>query len=408
MRVKYWTVLPHVFLALAFGAWGTSWAQLPAAKVMSVAGVVKVVDAQGRERTLERGAEVRSGDKIITADGALVQMRLNDGGYLSVRSGTEMVIDRFVYDEKNAANSNFLVSLVRGGFRSITGLIGKTNPDAYQIRTGTATVGIRGTDHEPMFIPKGMPSIPSQPEPGFYDKVNEGETFIRNGNGLLTLKRGQVGFAPVVPDKAPLVLQKIPDFYKIEVKTDARDPKESVGDANRKAVNPDGMLRPSLAARREAIKTDATLDISSPVLTSPVLRAGAISTLDTSALVIPGDKTLATSSATIASPAATTLTPLSATVLSPAATLTSPSTTLVAPIATTTLIAPAASTLVAPTTMLIAPTTTLVAPIAATTISPVTTMVAPTTTLIAPATTLIAPTTILSPTTTIKSTTLLK
>jgi hypothetical protein len=168
-----------VLLSMA-GLAGSAWAQLPAARIMSVTGSAKAIDPQGRERQLEKGAEVRSGEKIVTADGALVQMRLNDGGFMSVRSGTEMVIDRFSYDEKNASNSSFLVSLVRGGFRSITGLIGKTNPDAYQIRTATATVGIRGTDHEPMVIPEGVPGMTAMGAPGFYDKVNDGETFIRN------------------------------------------------------------------------------------------------------------------------------------------------------------------------------------------------------------------------------------
>ena len=409
MQLLYRSAIFKTVALVAICAWSSAWAQLPAAKVMSVTGVVKVIDPQGRERALEKGADVRSGEKIVTADGALVQMRLNDGGYLSVRSGTEMVIDRFVYDEKNAANSNFLVSLVRGGFRSITGLIGKTNPDAYQIRTSTATVGIRGTDHEPMVIPEGIPAMAALGAPGFYDKVNDGETFIRNRTGQLTLKRGDVGFAPVIADRAPLVLQKIPDFYKVDVKTDARDPKEATGDANRKAdPAAGGLLRPSLAARREAIKTDGALDVNSTNLASPVLRATTLNTLSpTNTTVLSTDKVLSTTSTTL---------------LAPTTTLTSPTTTLVAPISTTTLIAPT-TTYIAPTTTLIAPTTTYIAPISTTTliaptttyiaptttyIAPTTTYIAPTTTLIAPTTTLIAPTTTISPTTTFKSTTLIK
>ncbi len=342
--------------AVGLGLTGAAWAQLPAARVMSVTGAVKAVDPQGRERLLEKGFEVRSGEKIITGDGALVQMRLNDGGYLSVRAGSEMVIDRFVYDEKNASNSNFLVSLVRGGFRSITGLIGKTNPDAYQIRTSTATVGIRGTDHEPMVIPEGVPGMAALGAPGFYDKVNDGETFIRNRNGMLSLKRGDVGFAPANPDRAPTILLKIPDFYKVELKTDARDTgdkSDGKGDANRKAADGAMLLRPSLAAR-----------------------------------------------STVLAPASSTLLTTEPVLISPATTLIAPTTTLIAPISSTTLTTTNA-TLLSPTTTLIAPTTVLIAPIS-TTIAPTTTLIAPTTTYIAPTTTLIAPTT------TIKSTILLK
>jgi FecR protein len=311
---------------MGLGLSSAVWAQLPAAKVMSVTGTVKAIDPQGRERLLEKGFEVRSGEKIITGDGALVQMRLNDGGFLSVRAGSEMVIDRFVYDEKNASNSNFLVSLVRGGFRSITGLIGKTNPDAYQIRTTTATVGIRGTDHEPMVIPEGVPGMAALGAPGFYDKVNDGETFIRNRNGMLTLKRGDVGFAPAIADRAPAILLKIPDFYKVELKTDARETTTLTSPISTTILAP----------------VSSTLLTIEPMLLSP-----------TTTLIAPTTTLLAPISST-------TLTTTSATLLSPTTTLIAPTTTLIAPITTTTILP--TTTLIAPTTTYIAPTTTYITP----------------------------------------------
>ncbi len=237
-----------------------AWAQ-SAARVMAVSGSAKAVEPQGNERVLQKGAELFAGDKVVTQDDSLVQMRLNDGGYMSVRPNTEMVIDRFVYDEKDASKSNFLVSLLRGGFRSITGLIGRTNPNGYQIRSSTATIGIRGTDHEPVVI-LDTPGTSNLGAPGLYDKVNDGETFIRNNGGVLSLKRGDVGFAPFSTDAPPQVLLKIPDFYKVELKTDARDGKDN-GDENRvdgSKRGANGQLRPSVAARREALSgsTSAT------------------------------------------------------------------------------------------------------------------------------------------------------
>ena len=158
---------------------GAVWAQNSATRVMAVCGQAKAVDAQGRERVLKKGTELFAGDKVHTADAALVQVRMNDGAYLSVRANTELVIDQFVYDEKDPRKSNFLVSLLRGGFRSITGLIGRSNPGGYQIRAATATVGIRGTDHEPVLV-LDTPEAQSQTQGplGLYDKVNDGETFI--------------------------------------------------------------------------------------------------------------------------------------------------------------------------------------------------------------------------------------
>ncbi len=348
---------------------GLAQAQDSAAKVMSISGSATATDTQGRTRQLEKGAELRPGERIVTTEGALIQIRLNDGGYMSIRSSTEMVIDRFVYDEREASKSSFLVSLIKGGFRSITGLIGRNNPNAYQVRTPTATLGVRGTDHEPMFIPEGVPAMAALGAPGVYDKVNDGETFIQNKGGVLAIKRGEIGFAPALADKPPALLQKVPEFYKIEVKTDARDPKDAAdnkGDGNRRPAAAGGLLRPSTAARRELINSGGD-----PGLLRPNIL-GAIAPTTTAPLA----------------PAPST------TLVAPTTLQVAPTTTLIAP--TTTLISP--TTQLAPSTTLIAPTTTLIAP--TTQLAPSSTLIAPTTTLIAPSTLQVAPSTTLTPSTT--------
>ncbi len=233
---------------------GTAMAQMPAGQVMVVTGSVKAINAQGKERSLEKGGELRDGDRIVTGDSGLAQVRMADGGYLSIRANTDMKIDTFHHDEKDQRNSSFLVSLVKGGFRSITGLIGRSNPGAYKISAGTATIGIRGTDHEPMLVPPAPPNIPVINAPGVYDKVNDGETFIQNERGILSLKPGQIGFAPVMPEQPPVVVLKVPDFYRENVKTDARDPKDAArrkDDDKGTAVHPAGTaLRPGFADRQ--------------------------------------------------------------------------------------------------------------------------------------------------------------
>jgi hypothetical protein len=218
---------------------------------MVVSGPVKAFDLQGRERVLQKGDAVAPGDRIVTSENALVQLRMNDGGYLSVRPGTEMKIDQFVFDEKDQKKSSFLVSLIKGGFRSITGLIGRTNPDAYEIRTPAATIGIRGTDHEPMYIPPVASGLPTINAPGVYDKVNDGETFLRNEHGILPIKPGQIGFSPLKPAVAPQMLQRVPEFYKVDVKVEGRENRErseGKSDGDKKQLMP-GALRPTAASR---------------------------------------------------------------------------------------------------------------------------------------------------------------
>jgi hypothetical protein len=232
-------------------------AQNTSGQVMVATGPVKSFDLQGRERVLQKGDTVSPGDRIVTSENALVQLRMNDGGYLSVRPGTEMKIDQFVFDEKDQKKSSFLVSLIKGGFRSITGLIGKSNPDGYEIRTPGATIGIRGTDHEPMYIPPVAAGLPTINAPGVYDKVNDGETFLRNEHGILPIRPGQIGFSPLKPGAAPQMLQRVPEFYKVDVKVEGRDGKErseGKSDGDKRQLMP-GALRPTAASRMGTLNT---------------------------------------------------------------------------------------------------------------------------------------------------------
>src|SRR5690606_25689794 len=48
--------------------------------------------------------------------------------------------------ESSTASRAFF-RLMRGGFRAVSGLIGKADPNEYRIATPVATIGIRGTDY---------------------------------------------------------------------------------------------------------------------------------------------------------------------------------------------------------------------------------------------------------------------
>jgi hypothetical protein len=95
----------------------------------------------------------------------------------------------------------------------VTGLIGHLNKAHYRISTPTATIGIHGTDHEPMYIPKADSGQRAQGAPGTYDKVNSGGVYIQTAAGSVDVKPNEVGFAPIAPNVAPMILHEIPRFY---------------------------------------------------------------------------------------------------------------------------------------------------------------------------------------------------
>jgi hypothetical protein len=98
-------------------------------------------------RTLGKGLPLKEGDRLTTSDGGSAIIRLQDGTRMTVRPNSDMVVQQFQFKE-GAPDNSMVMQLLRGGFRAITGLISKGAPNAAKVQTGTATIGIRGTDFD--------------------------------------------------------------------------------------------------------------------------------------------------------------------------------------------------------------------------------------------------------------------
>ena len=144
MRTSAWVVAAAVAATLmtAPGARAQAVGQVEFARGVGYAQT----PGQGA-RILGKGLELREGDTLSTADGASAIIRMQDGTRMTLRPGTDMVVQRFQYRE-GASNNSMVMQLFSGGLRAITGLISKNSPDAAQLQTRTATIGIRGTDFD--------------------------------------------------------------------------------------------------------------------------------------------------------------------------------------------------------------------------------------------------------------------
>ena len=175
-------------------------------------GNVRIVDAQGQSRLAQQDDKVMEGDTIITGQGGEIQIRTDDHGFVAVRSNTKLRID--AYSAHSDASDKSVMSLLAGTIRSITGWIGKTHPESYAIKTPSATIGVRGTDHEPQVILPPEPGQQAIAEPGTYDKVNQGSTVLRGEKGTVQVQANQAAFAAHDKALAPRALDAIPTFYK--------------------------------------------------------------------------------------------------------------------------------------------------------------------------------------------------
>jgi hypothetical protein len=182
-----------------------------AGTVDSLGGTVSVTRTAAPVQPLTVGASVNEGDQISTSADSWVLLEMVDGGSLTLRGKTRMRIDAYVYPENNKTAAKSWISLIEGALRSVTGAIGAFNPPSYRLSTPLVTLGIRGTDHETAYYPPG--STEPGVEPGVYDKVNQGETFLHSQSGDVNLKAGQAGFSDHQGARAPRVLGAIPAFY---------------------------------------------------------------------------------------------------------------------------------------------------------------------------------------------------
>jgi len=108
-------------------------------------GNVTVTGSDGRGQPLTKGAEVKSGDKIVSSVDGRAQIRFSDGAYVSLQPNTEFDINEYRYSGKTDGTESALFGLFKGAMRTVTGLVGRANKSRYKIITATATIGIRGT-----------------------------------------------------------------------------------------------------------------------------------------------------------------------------------------------------------------------------------------------------------------------
>ena len=92
-----------------------------------------------------KNAELNAGDTVETKDGR-VQLSLIDGGKVSLQPNTIYKINKYEFTGKEDGSEYAFTELIKGGLRTISGLVGHKNRDRYQLKTTAATIGIRGTE----------------------------------------------------------------------------------------------------------------------------------------------------------------------------------------------------------------------------------------------------------------------
>lgn len=174
-----------------------------AGTVIAVSGTLNAVAPDGKTRALKKGAAVRSGDTLVTDKQGRVDVRFSDESLIHLRPETRFRIDDYAYTGPGPSSGNAqaatgrdeprsFFSLIKGGFRAVSGWIAKIKRNNVVVVTPTATIGIRGTDYTASLDERA----------GLHVSVARGEISLNNKAGLFSVAEGQGAYVPNA-DSAP-------------------------------------------------------------------------------------------------------------------------------------------------------------------------------------------------------------
>jgi hypothetical protein len=145
MKINFWIAAILLMISTITHAAGVT--SKVVGKVGYMSGVLVAQRTDGTVKVMAPKSEVLAGDMLITAKDSYAQVTMGDGAQMTLRPNSNLRIEAFHFSKDSPKDDNAVLRLIKGGFRTVTGLIGKRgNVDAYKVRATTATIGIRGTD----------------------------------------------------------------------------------------------------------------------------------------------------------------------------------------------------------------------------------------------------------------------
>lgn len=230
LKQSRWTTVTHALawawmvLALLMASQSAQAQSQVVGTVTNLSGLLTARHADGTRTVLAVKSAIQQGDTLITERETYTRVKFIDNAEIVLRPGSEVVVAKYVYDEKKPESDSVAIGLVKGGLRAVTGLVGKRNHDAVSFDTPTATIGIRGTTFIAQYCqnncgaglpvsgagPSSAPTPPAMP-PGLYISVLDGAIQVTNQGGSQLFQAGQFGFTPS-PMTPPVILPKNPDL----------------------------------------------------------------------------------------------------------------------------------------------------------------------------------------------------
>lgn len=124
----------------------SAFAQQNAGVVQFVAGNVEITRG-AQKLAVARATIVNVGDVIKTDATGSVQINMADGAYISLRPGSEMRVEKYVFNPAQPTLGDAALELIVGVMRTFTGELTSRNQGRFVMKTRIASLGIRGSSN---------------------------------------------------------------------------------------------------------------------------------------------------------------------------------------------------------------------------------------------------------------------
>ena len=179
------------------------------ARVAAAVGNVSVVGADGQTRSAVKGAPLVSGDSVRTQKDAYAVLAFRDRSVVTVPGDSEFKLENVRFSLAQPSTDSFVTRIVKGGARALTGLLGKSNPNAVRFNVGTATIGIRGTGIDGRLA---LDCVGATCNEAAFAHVWEGSASFEAAGRTLVIDQDRAAVHNPAQNRF-LVLDRVPEFF---------------------------------------------------------------------------------------------------------------------------------------------------------------------------------------------------
>lgn len=116
----------------------------PAGVVQTLRGDARIERA-GQTLQAEVGMPVMAQDRIVTQPLSSIGITLRDNTRIALGGRSNVVLEQYQFTAESNEGS-LAMRVLRGSLGTVTGLIGRRPGNTIEVRTKTATAGVRGTE----------------------------------------------------------------------------------------------------------------------------------------------------------------------------------------------------------------------------------------------------------------------